>query len=628
MEEFGVDEQGRLNLFGAPDVSSDDPPDSSWDEQVPAGWDPPDEDDAARYPDEDDDAWLRSMPADLRAEVLARPPLPVLSADERANAGLWEVVGGTASFAYGAFCDTMLPGSLLGDMLATATKSNVEQLSDDVLTGLLRGWQRQVSHCQSSQAHLVAELARRRLAESGRPGSSTIAEHVVDELQVELTLTSWAARRLADVASGLDRLPFVDEALLNGLIDWPRACLLVDELAVLDDATAQQIAEQLTEQAVGWTTGQLRAALARAVLAADPQAAERRKKRARQDARVDLWREDSGNAALAGRELRPANAIALARKLDSDADWLSACGVPGTKGELRALAFTTLLSGRELTAILDDPCSWPQTGQDAADEATTSGEPTQDGTSPGSAVRDGRVSESTKRDAAGLSPDEPTRTGGAADHQPNDRARRDIAGDQSRAGSIHLTMPLATWLGGDEPGDVAGYGPADGLTSRELGRLLSRDPATRWCLTLTGADGRAVAHACARRGPPADEPVITWAASLRTRMQVLECGPCSHAHQSTGYVPPARLRHLVVTRQRRCSFPGCRRSAVRCDLDHTVPFHHGGLTCECNLAPLCRRHHRAKQTPGWHLTQSQPGIMTWQLPSGRKYQTTGERYPV
>jgi hypothetical protein len=63
-----------------------------------------------------------------------------------------------------------------------------------------------------------------------------------------------------------------------------------------------------------------------------------------------------------------------------------------------------------------------------------------------------------------------------------------------------------------------------------------------------------------------------------------------------------------------------------------------GRTCECNWRPpevcsyvplvtLCRRHHRAKQAPGWHLTQDQPGQMTWRLPSGRAYQTTGLPYP-
>jgi hypothetical protein len=187
-------------------------------------------------------------------------------------------------------------------------------------------------------------------------------------------------------------------------------------------------------------------------------------------------------------------------------------------------------------------------------------------------------------------------------------------------------MPLSAWLGSGEPGDIAGYGPADAPTSRELARLLSRDPATRWCLTLTRPDGTPAGHACARHGPAPGQPVISWAAGLRHRLQFLEHGSCSHARQSPRYVPPRKLRHLVTIRQPRCAFPGCRQPAHRCDLDHTIAYDHGGRTCECNLAPLCRRHHQAKQAPRWQLAQHQPGVMTWQLPSGRCYQTTGPPY--
>src|SRR5262249_28886539 len=182
------------------------------------------------------------------------------------------------------------------------------------------------------------------------------------------TLTGRSAARQLELSAGLGRLPEVNDALLSGFIDWPRACVFTDELAVVDDATASQIAGLLADAAAGWTSGQLRAALARGGLAAGPGAGKRRQKEARKDTRVELWREGSGNAALAGRELRPASAITLDKKLDADADWLSVRGVPGTKTELRVLAFTTLLSGRDLASILDDPASWPgaQTDSDGA----------------------------------------------------------------------------------------------------------------------------------------------------------------------------------------------------------------------------------------------------------------------
>ena len=572
VDEFGVDEDGRLNLFGQYAAAGGEPPGGPWDDEVDAGWDPSDHADAWEDDGDGAEAWLRSLPPVLRAEVEARPPVTVPP---------WQGPGAAgAGFGEGGFCDTMLPGPGLAGVLAEATVDGYGGLTDDELAGVLRGWQRQAAHDQANLAVAVRVVAGRRAA-----GSSRAAGHVSDELAAELTLTGRSAGRLLEVADQLGRLAPVSGALLSGFIDWPRACVFADELAVLGDAAAAAVAEDFADRAAGWTTGQLRAALARAVLAADPAAAERRRRQARHDTRVELWTEASGNAALAGRELRPASAIGLDRKLDSHAGWLSACGVPGSHGQLRALAYTTLLSGRDLACILDDPASWPQ--------------PDNPGPDPGS-----------------------TDPGGAASAGGAVSAGR----PEPAAGSIHLTMPLSALAGGGEPGEIPGYGPVDAGTSRDLAGLLADDPATRWCLTVTGPAGQPVAHACARRGPTPGQPVTGWAAGLRERLLVLESGSCRHARQAAGYTPPPRLRHLITIRQRRCAFPGCRRPARQCDLDHTTPYDHGGRTCECNLATLCRRHHRAKQAPGWHLTQDQPGKMTWRLPSGRKHVTTGDPY--
>ncbi len=66
-------------------------------------------------------------------------------------------------------------------------------------------------------------------------------------------------------------------------------------------------------------------------------------------------------------------------------------------------------------------------------------------------------------------------------------------------------------------------------------------------------------------------------------------GPCDHPHAETGYHPSRGLQHLVRARSATCTAPGCARPAARCDLDHTVPWDQGGLTCECDLAPQCKR---------------------------------------
>jgi hypothetical protein len=187
-------------------------------------------------------------------------------------------------------------------------------------------------------------------------------------------------------------------------------------------------------------------------------------------------------------------------------------------------------------------------------------------------------------------------------------------------------MPVSAWLDRSQhPGEIAGFGAADADTCRDLASRLAAGNA-RWCITMTDRDGRPVGHGCARAGPSARGDPHSWLATVT--IHPIETGSCSHRREAPGYRIPDSLRHLVKIRSRRCGFPGCRRPAIRCDDDHTIPFHLGGKSCECNLYPLCRRHHRCKQSPGWHLEQPEPGRLVWTSPSGRTYTQTAEPYPV
>jgi hypothetical protein len=87
-------------------------------------------------------------------------------------------------------------------------------------------------------------------------------------------------------------------------------------------------------------------------------------------------------------------------------------------------------------------------------------------------------------------------------------------------------------------------------------------------------------------------------------------------HGHPGYRPPAALRRAIGARHTTCVFPTCNRHVQHCDLDHTIAYDAHGPTCGCNLAPLCRRHHRAKQSPGWSLFQPWPGLLIWITPAG------------
>jgi hypothetical protein len=87
--------------------------------------------------------------------------------------------------------------------------------------------------------------------------------------------------------------------------------------------------------------------------------------------------------------------------------------------------------------------------------------------------------------------------------------------------------------------------------------------------------------------------------------------------------PPAPMAAAVRLRDEACVFPGCTRPSDRADLDHIVeyvPLDEGGppgQTHPLNLAPLCRRHHRAKTFGAFTYHRRPDGAYEWTLPSGQ-----------
>jgi hypothetical protein len=90
----------------------------------------------------------------------------------------------------------------------------------------------------------------------------------------------------------------------------------------------------------------------------------------------------------------------------------------------------------------------------------------------------------------------------------------------------------------------------------------------------------------------------------------LGCGGCSTW-------PSPRV--LLVPRRPLLGSPWCTRPARFCDTDHVIAHADGGATCDCNLAPLRRRHHRLKTHAGWSYTTLEPGLWLWTEPHGQRF---------
>ena len=91
------------------------------------------------------------------------------------------------------------------------------------------------------------------------------------------------------------------------------------------------------------------------------------------------------------------------------------------------------------------------------------------------------------------------------------------------------------------------------------------------------------------------------------------------------YEVPDRIAEHVALRDGCCVFPWCSRPARRIadgvggDNDHVIPNARRGPTDTANIAPLCRRHHRAKTHGGWSYTVIEPGTYLWSTPHGYQY---------
>jgi len=565
------------------------------------------------------------------------------------------------------------PGPGLAQALAAAAGGDgagLGSLSDSELVEMITGGRQMSSWSAWVELAAMAEYAARHPAGTGDPGP--FARGAADEIgfATRMTWTS-AADRMAFAASAATRLPATFAALREGKIDPVHARIIEEYTAILSPEDAAKADEILAAAAATLTPGQLRARAARVILRLDPEAAQRRRESARRDASVRAYREESGNAGISGRELPADEVLASFQNIEQRALDLRAMGVEGNIRELKVLAMLDLLQERDSAlrlAAQDQQATQEQATQEQAAPDRQAARD-QDRTVPVSAEGGSGPQDAPEDDE----PDGHTEDDGRPDHGPDDGeddGNGPPSGGTGRSGphgpagtggtgtrlaaQVTIVIPWQAWLGQPSgPGEASGFGLIDGAQIQDLLAAAAADPGSRGCVTLLGPDGTAVAHGCGRgrltlpiAGANQDEPdspdppgrpgrrkpagQVTSAQDLIRRLKItlapITRGECDHRSQEPGRLPSRRLRHLIRARNPVCTAPGCGRSAIGCEQDHTVAWEDGGITCECNLGPACKHHHIIKHLKQWLVEQPEPGTFTWRTPAGRTYTTRPAQY--
>lgn len=157
--------------------------------------------------------------------------------------------------------------------------------------------------------------------------------------------------------------------------------------------------------------------------------------------------------------------------------------------------------------------------------------------------------------------------------------------------------------------------PVDALP-RQLATALGADHATSRPAFRSAAAAAEPAVLCGY-GPISPAVAATLAAGAAHWDLVRTQASTGEVLAVDRYRPSARMKRFLRVRDQRCRFPGCRRPATRCDIDHTIDAAQGGPTATTNLAHLCRGHHTLKHHTGWQVIQQRGGVMEWRSPTGR-----------
>jgi hypothetical protein len=240
----------------------------------------------------------------------------------------------------GRVAENLPTGPGLAGWLALARAGDLE---DGALAGVAASFRRLAAWAAAGELAAVAQIASRS-ARSDRRASVDLAGRpdrvtpdAAGQVSLALAMSHDGASAWADLGVTLGwRLRATGAALAAGEIDLARARMIARVTGPLSDAAARQVEAKVLGRA-GWQTlGQLHAALRAAVIKADPDGAERRRREAERRAQVVLYPEDEGTATLAGYALPGVAASAAMARVTALAKAMQAAGNGGRIDLVRA----------------------------------------------------------------------------------------------------------------------------------------------------------------------------------------------------------------------------------------------------------------------------------------------------
>ncbi|TQS03500.1 DUF222 domain-containing protein, partial [Microbispora hainanensis] len=236
------------------------------------------------------------------------------------------------------------PGAELAGLLAGIA---VERVSGFDTVEVLKAAYRQSCHDRAWFLQVLLEVGLRE----PWSGDSVVRLQAPDEFAPDEARAAlvWSRRR-ADSAFELAwnlhrRLPVLGQAMLDGVLDEPRAVAFIRWTTGLSDAQAGWVCERLVHRAAAWTVGELIEHIQRLVLAIDPGWAEKRYTEAVRRRRVTGTRNDDGTATVSGLDLPLERAVAGCERIDELARACKRAGDRRPIDHIRADLFLGSLDG-------------------------------------------------------------------------------------------------------------------------------------------------------------------------------------------------------------------------------------------------------------------------------------------